>query len=159
MRRRSSLEASFANGRSSTSMRWRCLLYGVIMGVLFLALTLCGNRPSPSKPSVSVDGAAMVGGRDGVHGSKEGRDDVQDQGAISPLIWRGIYDGIASTPASAEDIHLVFSTDCSPYQNYQAILLFHSAEVSDAMAMLRCNLCCRQALWCKACLTGWGVLC
>lgn len=141
MRRRSRLEANLANGRSSAR---RYLLYGamiVLSLALPAALTLRGNhRPVSSNPSPSAgfDGSAEIGGGGGggVHGGGassaqprwEGRD-VQDLGTVSPLVWRGIADGIPSTPASTDDIHVVFSTDCSPYQNYQAILLFHSAEV------------------------------
>lgn len=149
MRRRSRLEANLANGRSPTPRRRRrYLLYGA-MGVLSLALpaalTLRGNRPSPPKPepSARIDSGATIGGGDRAHGSEistqprwKGRD-VQDLGAISPLVWGGIGDGIAATPASADDIHVVFSTDCSPYQNYQAILLFHSAEVRGASVVLK----------------------
>lgn len=43
--------------------------------------------------------------------------------------WNGVARGLPSMPRSEVDIHVVFSTDCSPYQNYQSILLFHSAEV------------------------------
>lgn len=142
MRRRSRLEASLANGRSSAR---RYLLYGamiVLSLALPAALTLRGNQsptvPSSPSPSAGFDGAGTAGGGGGVQEGgvpstrpREGRD-VQDSRftAVSPLVWRGIADGIASTPTSADDIHVVFSTDCSPYQNYQAILLFHSAEVS-----------------------------
>lgn len=50
--------------------------------------------------------------------------------------WLGIAPGIAAKPASADDIHVVFSTDCSPYQNYQATMLFHSAEVISLSLMM-----------------------
>lgn len=56
-------------------------------------------------------------------------------GPVSPSRWQGIAEGIPSSPRSVDDIHLVFSTDCSPYQNYQSILLFHSAEVSEPVTL------------------------
>lgn len=45
------------------------------------------------------------------------------------LPWRGISPGIPSAPRSIDDLHVVFSTDCSAYQHFQSIVLFHSAEV------------------------------
>lgn len=48
---------------------------------------------------------------------------------VSLQVWRGIGAGMASGPKSVDDIHVAFSTDCSPYQNFQSITLFHSAEV------------------------------
>ena len=146
MRRRSRLEANLSGGRSSAR---RYLLYAMIALSLALpaALTLRSSSSSKSTNSKSnsppLGSGAESGDGTGSRGRVqepgmpssssarprwEGRD-VQDLGVVSPLVWRGIGDGIASAPASADDIHVVFSTDCSPYQNYQAILLFHSAEV------------------------------
>ncbi|CAN0035832.1 unnamed protein product [Pylaiella littoralis] len=48
---------------------------------------------------------------------------------VSLQVWRGIGAGMASGPKSVDDIHVAFSTDCSPYQNFQSITLFHSAEM------------------------------
>lgn len=144
MRRRSRLEANLANGRSYAR---KYLLYGamiVLSLALPAALTLRGNHrplpPSNTPPSANMSGGATIGGDGGGDGAHEtgmssaqprwGGVDVKDLGAVSPLVWRGIEDGIPSTPSSEDDIHVVFSTDCSPYQNYQSIVLFHSAEVS-----------------------------
>lgn len=102
----------------------RYLFYAalVILSLAFpAALTLVGRHPPPS--SEQTDG-------DGDPGMWTSRGDATvDAEAVSPLIWSGIGKGIPPTPQSAEDIHVVFSTDCSPYQNYQAIMLFNSAEV------------------------------
>jgi len=35
----------------------------------------------------------------------------------------------SSSSSSNDEIHVIFSTDCSPYQDWQTILLFHSAKV------------------------------
>lgn len=50
--------------------------------------------------------------------------------------WGGIMQGIPSAPRSKHDIHVVFSTDCSAYQNYQSIILFNTAEVWRAFVLL-----------------------
>ncbi|CAM9372253.1 unnamed protein product [Discosporangium mesarthrocarpum] len=47
--------------------------------------------------------------------------------------WQGVANGIPSQPRGKDDIHLVFSTDCTPYQNYQSLILFHSAETVEQM--------------------------
>lgn len=87
-----------------------------------LALTLLGNhRPAPA-PSAFV--AEEVERTD-----KNEVKPAVELSTISPLVWRGIGNGIPAVPVSPDDLHVVFSTDCSPYQNYQAIMLFHSAEV------------------------------
>ena len=36
-------------------------------------------------------------------------------------------------PLGEDDIHVVFSTDCSNYQAWQAVVLFHSAILSGHM--------------------------
>lgn len=141
MRRRSRLEENLANsGRSSTR---QYLFYGTI-GLLSLALpaalALFGHRFLPSNAPAD-SGATPYS----VIAPTRSQDDTQRQphpgpglavpadlraGAVPPqVLWRGIASGIASRPESVHDIHVVFSTDCSPYQNYQSILLFQSAEV------------------------------
>eukprot|EP00612_Vaucheria_litorea_P006340 CAMPEP_0171471968 /NCGR_PEP_ID=MMETSP0946-20130122/1012_1 /TAXON_ID=109269 /ORGANISM="Vaucheria litorea, Strain CCMP2940" /LENGTH=481 /DNA_ID=CAMNT_0012001543 /DNA_START=87 /DNA_END=1529 /DNA_ORIENTATION=- len=40
---------------------------------------------------------------------------------------KGISSKIPSTPRNLDDIHVLFSTDCSEYQNWQSLLLFYSA--------------------------------
>jgi hypothetical protein len=42
-------------------------------------------------------------------------------------VAKGVLPGIPSIPRSPDDIHIIFSTDCSGYQNWQSFLLFHSA--------------------------------
>lgn len=54
--------------------------------------------------------------------------------------WDGVMKGIPSMPRSDVDIHVVFSTDCSPYQNYQSILLLHSAEVCKTRRLWPCRV-------------------
>ncbi|CAM9421906.1 unnamed protein product [Pylaiella littoralis] len=141
MRRRSRLEENLANsGRSSTR---QYLFYGTI-GLLSLALpaalALFGHRFLPSNAPAD-SGATPYS----VIDPTRSQDDTQRQphpgpgravpadlraGAVPPqVVWRGIASGIASRPESVHDIHVVFSTDCSPYQNYQSILLFQSAEM------------------------------
>lgn len=78
---------------------------------------------------------------------------------VEPGVWKGIAEDILSSPRSKHDIHIVFSTDCSLYQNYQSILLFNSAEVtvqqcnvlrafrySEMMFCFLGSTCCR---WCS----------
>jgi hypothetical protein len=66
--------------------------------------------------------------------------DTSLRGATHDLVHLGIPHASISTPPVAEpvpivpavepyDIHVVFSTDCTPYQDYQTIVLFHSASV------------------------------
>lgn len=50
--------------------------------------------------------------------------------------WDGVMKEMPSKPRSELDIHVVFSTDCSPYQNFQSTLLFHSAEVRVSQPLL-----------------------
>ncbi|CAN0037703.1 unnamed protein product [Scytosiphon promiscuus] len=121
MRRRSRLEANRPRARSSGR---RCLLYAVMAFLSLIvpaALTLLGSQPPPPAPPISFGDVESKG---------EGEDKAAaGLGAVSPLVWRGIGDGIPAVPVSRDDLHVVFSTDCSPYQNYQAIMLFHSAEM------------------------------
>lgn len=130
MRRKSRLETDREHGRPYPR---RYLFFGAL-ALLSLAipagLTLLGSgRPPPSAPGGGSEGNGAAGG-DG-SGSHLGRPSNLDP--VSSLEWRGISGGIASVPASVDDIHVVFSTDCSPYQNYQSVLLFHSAEVGAAV--------------------------
>lgn len=100
------------------------------------ALTLVGRRPpQQTDGDPSADGMWTISPEDGrLPANAE---------PVSPQIWRGIVEGIPPTPRSAEDIHVVFSTDCSPYQNYQAIMLFNSAEVWYASdVVIRARACC-----------------
>ena len=89
------------------------------------------------KPSSSSSSAAAAAARRGASSDDDKTTQSRSRGRkertspVSRLEWRGLADGIASAPASADDIHVVFSTDCSPFQNYQAIVLFHSAEVRE----------------------------
>ncbi|CAM9158118.1 unnamed protein product [Choristocarpus tenellus] len=60
-----------------------------------------------------------------LRGNEEGADLLETkQGGV----WGGLSEDIPARPRGEDDIHLIFSTDCSPYQNYQSLLLFHSAE-------------------------------
>eukprot|EP00953_Heterococcus_sp_UTEX-ZZ885_P031522 16536-Heterococcus_DN1.PRE.3 len=40
---------------------------------------------------------------------------------------KGIAPGIPAVPRNSDDVHVIFSTDCSEYQNWQSLLLFWSA--------------------------------
>lgn len=133
MRRKSRLETDRENGRSYIR---RYLFFGALALLslaLPAALTLLGSgRPPASPPGASYEGNGAAGGvgasgGDGGDGSSWAR--PSDLDPVSSLEWRGIGGGIASVPTSVDDMHVVFSTDCSPYQNYQSVLLFHSAEV------------------------------
>lgn len=97
------------------------------------ALTLLGSHPPPPAPPVLTEVDRKDRDEDKV---------AADLEEISPLVWRGIGDGIPAVPASQDDLHVVFSTDCSPYQNYQAIMLFHSAEVCSLLRGCVFVLCC-----------------
>lgn len=70
-----------------------------------------------------------VDGIPSVPWSEPQSEDVVEEAVDRVTEWNGTAEGIPSVPRSEVDIHVVFSTDCSPYQNYQSMLLFHSAEV------------------------------
>ncbi|CAB1116688.1 unnamed protein product [Ectocarpus sp. CCAP 1310/34] len=104
-RRRSKLEEGRLAGASVWSVRRYVLLTAVAVISLALPAALT-FRPSATR-----------------------RGGGKRKANVDHDAWLGIAPGIAAKPASADDIHVVFSTDCSPYQNYQAIMLFHSAEM------------------------------
>lgn len=124
MRRRSRPQPWQATARPNFQ---RYLFYAalVVLSLAFpAALTLVGRRPPPSSPLTVAKPR-----EDSWSTARDDGEMLADAEDVSPMIWRGIAEGIPPTPRSAEDIHVVFSTDCSPYQNYQAIMLFNSAEV------------------------------
>lgn len=138
MRKRSRLEARMAAGRTSFQ---RYLFYSALV-LLSLALpailTLRGDR-QPLLRNESVDGGTTIS----VDVSKQ--TDLSEvpppkTGPVSVSRWQGIAEGIPSEPRSVHDIHLVFSTDCSPYQNFQSIILFHSAEVRHGWDGAECGV-------------------
>lgn len=49
--------------------------------------------------------------------------------------------GAASVDQEARDVHVVFSTDCSAYQHWQALLLFHSAQTARHRGTITRILC------------------
>lgn len=117
-RRRSRLEEGHLTGASVWSVRRYVLLTAVAVISLALPAALT-FRPSATTRRKAGGGAAENDGG----GQKPSLVDVEHDA------WLGIAPGIATSPASVDDIHVVFSTDCSPYQTYQATLLFNSAEV------------------------------
>jgi hypothetical protein len=40
-----------------------------------------------------------------------------------------INDKIMANTGFVDEIHIIFSTDCSPYQDWQTLVVFHSAKV------------------------------
>lgn len=48
----------------------------------------------------------------------------------SPLPFPALRFCDVSFPLGEDDIHVVFSTDCTNYQAWQAVVLFHSAILS-----------------------------
>lgn len=124
MRRRSRPQPRPAGARPNFQ---RYLFYAalVVLSLVFpAALTLVGRRPPPSSQQAGGDPPGDV-----MWPTVPGVAAIPADEPVSPRIWQGMAEGIPSTPRSAKDIHVVFSTDCSPYQNYQAIMLFNSAEV------------------------------
>lgn len=114
-------------GRASAQRErraWKRLLGFVALIAATVALpvllTLRGNGGGSSGSSGSTNDNAFFAPRDA---DLEARDDWDASH------WRGIAKSIPRVPRSQLDIHVVFSTDCSLYQNYQSILLFQSAEV------------------------------
>jgi len=83
-----------------------------------------GARPEPRLPKPFLDPvvppAGLLDGWDETHGSG-----AQAVRATNPEM--GGAEGGAASSSSSSDMHVVFSTDCSPYQNWQSILLFYSS--------------------------------
>ncbi|CAM9267051.1 unnamed protein product, partial [Phaeothamnion confervicola] len=50
--------------------------------------------------------------------------------ADTPADAVGVVPDLPDAPRSKDDIHVVFSTDCSAYQDWQSFLLFHSAQAA-----------------------------
>lgn len=121
MRRRSRLEArQQAVARPNPVLRY--LFFGALVFLSLalpavLTLTLRNIPSSISKGDVENNSLNIAADGDVENDSWDG------------LPWRGISPDIPSAPRSMDDLHVVFSTDCSAYQNFQAIVLFHSAEV------------------------------
>ena len=71
--------------------------------------------------------ADMASRGSGIHLSKDGNND-NDKGK---LLSRGTVaePKVQVRQKKKEEIHVVFSTDCTPYQDWQTIVLFHSATV------------------------------
>lgn len=107
MRRRAKLYSSAVDHRRSRGRSWRRL--GTYIALLLVTLSV---------PAWLTLTAPQVR-----------RNVLPTTGPVEKT-WGGIAKGIPAKPRSLQDIHIVFSTDCSPYQNYQSVLLFHSAEVS-----------------------------
>lgn len=163
MRRRSRLEAH----RGGERPLWkRYLLYAVLVSLslaLPAALTLRGTTRIRGGTATSADtsgtGRPSSGGGDDDRVRATTREEpalvgtLADTGAVSPLIWKGIAQGIPPTPRSEYDIHLVFSTDCSAYQNYQSIMLFNSAEVKHFLPCV-CVSCLFVFMW-----VSYGYVC
>lgn len=78
---------------------------------------------TPSSSSSSED----VGGGGG--GDKSGSVDAVQDGDSGITSASGSASGIGSNRASPDDIFVVFSTDCTEYQDWQSLVLFYSAKL------------------------------
>lgn len=122
MRRRSRLEArQQAEARSNPVLRY--LFFGalVLLSLALPAVLTLTLRSIPS--SIPKEGGVEN------NSLNSAADGGVENDSWDALHWRGISPRIPSSPRSIDDLHVVFSTDCSAYQNFQAIVLFHSAEV------------------------------
>ncbi|CBJ48920.1 conserved unknown protein [Ectocarpus siliculosus] len=95
---------------------------------------LLGNRNNIETETASgggsADGGDALSGEGGsADGSKEGSDnDGADDAWGSD--GAGLGPGAPGFPLGEDDIHVVFSSDCTNYQAWQAVVLFHSAILS-----------------------------
>lgn len=104
-------------------------------GTKTVDITNQGNSLSwPQSEDITKEGVARGewnadDGIPSVPWSEPQSEDAAEEALDREIESKGTVKGIPSVPRSEMDIHVVFSTDCSPYQNYQSMLLFHSAEV------------------------------
>ena len=117
----------------------------ITMGALFLLATwigfiiycwkagLIGYSNKPFDPHLlGGEGGNEGGGSEGKNGDKEGTNgditgitpkDLQ----VQPEKQKELFSKEYLARIAASDIHVIFSTDCNPYQDWQSLFLFHSA--------------------------------